>query len=89
MRAILISILLILIVTIGGTIIVSKKHARDMKAKTEVKDDFLTIPDYSTEVPKSNTTTTKPASTITTTTTTSYGNGESYWFVVVQRIMEL
>ena len=83
-RGILIGIILIIIVTITGTVLVSKKHARDMKAKTEIKDDFLKIPDYSTEVPKS-TSTSKLAPTITTTTTTSYGNGESYWFVVVQR----
>jgi uncharacterized protein YxeA len=85
MRAILISIILCIIVTVGGTIIVSNKHKKDIKAKTEVQDDFLKIPDYGTETPKSNTSTTKPASNITTTTTTTYGDDASYWFIVVQR----
>jgi hypothetical protein len=83
-RAILISILFIIIVTVGGTMIVSNKHKKDMKAKTEVKDDFLKVVDYPTEVPKNTATSTIKPSTITTTTTTTYGSGESYWFIVVQ-----
>jgi hypothetical protein len=71
MKTILISILLCIIVTVGGTIMVSKKHWRE-KAKTEVKDDFLNIPEYKTE------TSTVPSYTPTST----YSGDNSYWFVV-------
>jgi len=67
MNKILILILLCIITAVGGTILVSKKHWKE-KAKTEVKDDFLSVPTYG-EAPIS-------------TSTISYGN--SYWFVVVQ-----
>jgi hypothetical protein len=73
MRTILISILLCIIVAVGGTIIVSKKHWKE-KAKTEVKDDFLSIPDYDKDEPKTVASPPKPIDT----------GDVSYWFVVVQ-----
>jgi hypothetical protein len=55
MKTILVSILVSIIVAVGGTIIVSKKHWKE-KAKTETKDDFLSVPTYS-ETPSTSTTT--------------------------------
>ena len=75
MKIILISILVSIIVAVGGTIIVSKKHWKE-KAKTEVKDDFLNIPDYSKD--EGIKTVQSPPAPINT-------GDVSYWFVVVQR----
>lgn len=67
MKKILILIFICIIVVVSGTILVSKKHWKE-KAKTEVKDDFLAIPEYTTNI----------------TTTSSYDDGYSYWFIVVE-----
>jgi hypothetical protein len=75
MRIILISILVSIIVAVGGTIIVSKKHWKE-KAKTEVKDDFLSIPDYDKD--EGVKTIVSPPAPINT-------GDVSYWFVVVQK----
>ena len=80
-RAILISILFIIIVTVGGTVLVSKKHKKDV-AKTEVKDDFLKVSNYPTEAPTSAPINAPNA--VITTTTTTYGNNYSYWWILVE-----
>ena len=75
-RTILILLLACLIAVVGGTIIVSKKHAKDVKAKTEVKDDFLSIPDYGKD--EGIKTVVSPPKPIDT-------GDVSYWFVVVEK----
>ena len=76
MKKILILIALIAIVAIGGTIISSRNYW-EKKAKTEVKDDFLSIPDYSS-TDNSVKTVASPPKPIDT-------GDVSYWFVVVQK----
>jgi len=68
LKILTIAIFLVLFAGVGFLYIPKFKH----ETKIEVKDDFLKVPEYTTEVYKP------------TYSTTNTSDGNSYWFIVVQ-----